>query len=562
MANLWTANFDVSPDNTTLTSGNTGLSNIYNSVSDSGETPYQGTFSALMALAASNATAGQDFTSRDVVYYGAAFKFGGAVSATTAILQTNATSTIRAAIRIFTDMTLQMRNGTVEVWASADTHPSFVVATGTGNDRWYWIEHYINNTLSQQRCRVYDSTGALVVDSGNQTYDKGSFDRCAAGVVSNNTVTLHIDRFMGDGSTLIGPISVPQNYSITVNEAAGGAESFGRTTNRPVTETSTLDEGYEVLDVLDTYDESAGCTDTVILAQTHSRVVTENAGCTDTPDDDLIQGGFVDIFPATIERSASVLTPRVNFVIKHDFEGANGADIGLTDLGFDGGDNDGGTTKFDTSWFRTGTSSLRFNILSSGNWHNRYYDFGSAPTGQWQCYFRTSVSPPTATTGIVRFGADDGTKAAGIQITSAGKFRIQDNTLNSSVSTVTVAANTTYRLRYQWDFPNNLAYLHIYYGANLEGMTPDETITYTIGLGSTLTTMSRVQIGAYLTVGTTAPAWNFDAETLTTFGDPGPEITNATVLVPETIRAIAAVGEAEGIIPRPYAVSTLTLVMG
>lgn len=127
--------------------------------------------------------------------------------------EARALAVIRADVR-FPSGIPTMRNATTAVWTSGVT-----LATGV----WLTCEHKIDNTAGKQSFTVWDATGAVVVASGDQTYNSGTMDNIAAGnttSIANVNVTIGRIRV---GDTSFGPIaftSAPAE-NVTPTFAAG-----------------------------------------------------------------------------------------------------------------------------------------------------------------------------------------------------------------------------------------------------------------------------------------------------------------------------------------------------
>jgi hypothetical protein len=96
-------------------------------------------------------------------------------------------------------------------------------------------------------------------------------------------------------------------------------------------------------------------------------------------------------------------------------------------------------------------------------------------------YFYVADATPAADTTIFDLnGTDDTTAALDMRLRTTGKLRFRiPSTVRYSDSTVTLSDNTWYRLEVHAKFTATdtvAAECRIFYGANLEGSTPDETM--------------------------------------------------------------------------------------
>lgn len=191
--------FEVSPDNTTLTEANTGYTNISTPgtlVSDN-SMAYVGTFCAQCTLVAQTLTMRKDVATSSVGSNALAFRADALPTTNnSAILQYLSTGTSRAGARILTDGTFQLRQASSAVWDS--------VTNGNGSkfqvDRWYWIEHLI--TATTQRLIVYDDGQNLLEDSGNIAYSGSTWNQVVAGSANANTWVPRYDRHIITDQTI------------------------------------------------------------------------------------------------------------------------------------------------------------------------------------------------------------------------------------------------------------------------------------------------------------------------------------------------------------------------
>ena len=121
------------------------------------------------------------------------------------------------------------------------------------------------------------------------------------------------------------------------------------------------------------------------------------------------------------------------------------------------------------------------------------YTFPTTGTIYTRVYFRASVITASnslnvallnGTTTVTRFG-----------LNTTGKLVVQNVTTSQTpVSTMTLAANTDYRIEQDLNLGTGEAVMRIYSGANLNGTTPDETFTVTTACAVN-PTINAVRIG-------------------------------------------------------------------
>lgn len=148
--------------------------------------------------------------------------------------------------------------------------------------------------------------------------------------------------------------------------------------------------------------------------------------------------------------------------------------------------NGAGTKKIIASPFSHGlTHAAQFDGSAAATAWARYPPMGDQHTGQ--AYFRPDIYPNTAQQSIHFRDTTTASVICTIGPSGAGKWRIVATGATQVISTVDYTVTSLYRLDWQFDKPDgtNLSCTcRIFKDANVEGTTPDDTITInTSGLG-------------------------------------------------------------------------------
>jgi hypothetical protein len=135
-----------------------------------------------------------------------------------------------------------------------------------------------------------------------------------------------------------------------------------------------------------------------------------------------------------------------------------------------------------TSTVLHGTRSALFSAPVAGNSPQVYWNPATPADEIWaRMYFRVSDGTPTQSFAIFDVNSSNQTSPAlDLRLQSNGKLRIRiPESARYSDSVATIADNTWYRLEINVKHLTSTtvaAQARLYYGANLEGATPDETI--------------------------------------------------------------------------------------
>ena len=120
---------------------------------------------------------------------------------------------------------------------------------------------------------------------------------------------------------------------------------------------------------------------------------------------------------------------------------------------------------------------------TTGSMWTRYDPPAALGTVYLRAYVRFVTALPGNNTGIVYWRTAGGTVRARLEVNAAGTFTIKNGTTAVATSTVATAIDEWCRL--EWELVNGTGQtLRIFVGANVDGATPDETITGTFNTGS------------------------------------------------------------------------------
>lgn len=110
------------------------------------------------------------------------------------------------------------------------------------------------------------------------------------------------------------------------------------------------------------------------------------------------------------------------------------------------------------------------------------WDSSFTPTAEYwgRQYFRVSDATPTTSFAILNGRDGTGATAYEVQLRTTGKLQIRiPTTVRYSASVATIAADTWYRMEVHAKCPSSTQVaveVRLFYGSNLEGPIPDETI--------------------------------------------------------------------------------------
>lgn len=170
--------------------------------------------------------------------------------------------------------------------------------------------------------------------------------------------------------------------------------------------------------------------------------------------------------------------------LNENFEsGSNGAAITTSNTVFTTVTGPG-TATFDNVSPIHGTYSAK--LVNSTNTISLIYALGSSQTTRtMRRLWRFDVMPTVGVNMLiqsVKLGA--ATATATLRLMSTGLIQMRDGI--TTVATSATAIGTTTKVRYEWviDSPNSLQHLYLFYDTNIDGNSPDETLTGTYSGGA------------------------------------------------------------------------------
>lgn len=145
-----------------------------------------------------------------------------------------------------------------------------------------------------------------------------------------------------------------------------------------------------------------------------------------------------------------------------------------------------------TNTFQAGLFGLcaRCGVTAASSTAYLQQDFTATGVRYLRRYFKVSALPGGFNV-ILAALVSPNTNRARVGLTVAGLLLIQNGTTTVGTSTTVVAADTWYRVEWKLDNTGATQSLQIFVGANINGTTPDETITGTFSTG----TFNRVREG-------------------------------------------------------------------
>lgn len=165
---------------------------------------------------------------------------------------------------------------------------------------------------------------------------------------------------------------------------------------------------------------------------------------------------------------------------------------------------------FDDATSAFGALSGNHTVTVSGETSNWRWDH-AAETELWcRMYFRISDSTPSSNFPILAWH-DNTNRVAELQITTGGNIRLRDNgNTQRYISSGNVAANEWNRVETHVVFNATTGHLEaqIYYGANFNGVTPDETIGNQTDNWDTGALCDNIRGGIISTAGQAIQFWN------------------------------------------------------
>jgi hypothetical protein len=175
-----------------------------------------------------------------------------------------------------------------------------------------------------------------------------------------------------------------------------------------------------------------------------------------------------------------------------------------------------------------------------------YWDPASPASEIWvRMYFRLADATPAAALTILDAnGSDTATAAFDVRVTTGGNLNIRIPSTSRHTSTTTLTDNTWYRLEVHAvgvDAATDTTAVdaRLFYGANLEGSTPDESFgnTTAYGTAGTVGTFGRITFGVISSSTTTMSLDSLGYSDVTWLGSTDPPAPPAAALAYWGIRA-------------------------
>lgn len=188
---------------------------------------------------------------------------------------------------------------------------------------------------------------------------------------------------------------------------------------------------------------------------------------------------------------------------------------------------------FDTGVFHGGASSAKFDSTNTGNeyveWSTQMPD-NTSGTFFARCYLYIGAYPTGSNSKLIRLLDSTATEAANVTLNTTGTLRTIDSVANQGGLTTTLSLNTWYRV--ECSFPlsaSGTLLLRLFYGANLEGTTPDEETNNTSADTQTATgDFASVRFGN-TGIGAVTYMDDFGASNITWLGPRAPATSYAPV---------------------------------
>lgn len=279
MAVISTHHFDVSPANTTLTTGNTGLSGFAGvGTAKSTATAVLGGFAAEFVTSGSQTIYG--FKTVTLSGLGGERFYGhmDAAPPAAAFLSTCLSgATLRAGMRINTDRTITLRNNVTAVATSTTALP-----TGA-----YWrVDWLIDNANSTQTAHIFIGSnvhGTTPDETISGTYNQGTFDTWRVGhTIGVTSWTLRIDEAEFDDAVAPGPAAVAYTGSpadtVGVLDTAARAVAAARSVGDAVGVTDSVSR---TAAAARTIGDPVGVTDSVSATRGATRAAADTVGLSD-----------------------------------------------------------------------------------------------------------------------------------------------------------------------------------------------------------------------------------------------------------------------------------------
>ena len=500
-------------DGTLATTSNTSLSDGGNGTADGtmtfSATQYVRGNSSLKILNPIGSTNLYHLVSNpNVIYKRIYFREESASPSTGVIFESRNAGTTQASLQMIGTRAIRMRNGTTTV-ATFTTIPAA--------SSWIRLEHKIDVVGGTQTARIFVGSnlhGTTPDEEITGAYSSTAIDRMYVGIGSS-AVTWHsyMDAYAEKASDWCGPDTggtttvqkTPTDTSSLVITDSGQRDI---TQNFPTANDAvslTVTEGPPNITGNALAYKTGDETPVITMVDSGIRaIIADQKSANDTTSvagDDQRQsilGMPTDIL--IMSSSESNYTAKMDFF--EDFEGgANGAAVTTANTGLSDGSNGtaDGTMTFSTAFAVRGTRSMKISnpIGATNLWRNV-----SSPNVVYRrMYFRIEDASPGSNS--IMDARNAGTSQGNIQLLGSRLFRIRNGTTTVATTTTVLAASTWCRVEHMIDTINGIQTARFFFGSNLHGTTPDETIGG--GAGSyTGGAITRLYVG----VPSSAATWN------------------------------------------------------
>ena len=412
----------------------------------------------------------------NVIYKRIYFREESASPSTGVIFESRNAGTTQASLQMIGTRAIRMRNGTTTV-ATFTTIPAA--------SSWIRLEHKIDVVGGTQTARIFVGSnlhGTTPDEEITGAYSSTAIDRMYVGIGSS-AVTWHsyMDAYAEKASDWCGPDT-------------GGSTTIQKTP----TDTSSLvitDSGQrDITQNFPTANDAVSLTVTEAPPNITGNALAYKTG-DETPVITLVDSGIRAITAdqkSASDTGALVATsgpPNIvtfsNIAFAEDFEGgANGAAVTTANTGLSDGSNGttDGTMTFSTAAAVRGTRSMKISNPIGAT--NLWRDVASPSVVYRRMYFRIEDTSPGSNAIM---DARNGTTSQGnIQLLGSRLFRLRNGTTTVATTSTALAVSTWCRVEHMIDTINGIQTARFFFGSNLHGATPDETIgggagTYTGG---------------------------------------------------------------------------------
>jgi hypothetical protein len=240
VASLFTETFEGGTNGAAVTSGNTNFASVTGSTLTFASTPTapQGTLSLSVVAAAAATVYGQSTVTVTGVFYRRVYVYPPAtVTGTFDMVATRGSNSPRNRLRLNTNRTVSLLNGTAVVWTSTTALPA---------GQWSRIEFRVDNTAGQQQARLYiganPHTATVTEDSGDRTYNQGTIDTIRLGQLNSATTgstTIFFDAVADDDAAWPGPITTAPAALTATFTGTGTLSATVTALNNAITATIT-----------------------------------------------------------------------------------------------------------------------------------------------------------------------------------------------------------------------------------------------------------------------------------------------------------------------------------